>query len=143
MTVEPLIPQRRDTDHPREHWWVKRLFRFEMFSALGLLLPVVQLIAYPEQGRRIPVGGISVISWQILFASVAAWQLYATWRDFPPVRKPQRLRVYAAFASCFCWFLLMAALWSLAPWALLTYVITLVWLWTIGICLNLNLSEEV
>lgn len=138
-----LIPQRRNTDPLPEHLWVKRLFRFEMFSALGLLLPVVQLIVHPEQSGRIPVTSVPVISWQLLFAVVSAWQLYATWRDFPPVRKPQRLRVWAAFASSFCWFLLMFALWALAPWALFTYFITLIWLWTAGICLNLNLSEEV
>jgi hypothetical protein len=138
-----VTPQRRTTDPLPEHVWVKRLFRFEMFSALGLLLPVVQLITHPEQAGRIPVTSVPVVSWQILFASVSAWQLYAAWRDFPPVRKPQRLRVWAAFASCFCWFLLMAALWALAPWALLTYIVTLIWGWTTGICLNLNLSEEV
>lgn len=136
-------PLRRVTDHPPEHLWVKRFFRYEMFSALALLLPVIQLIAHPEQGQYIPVARVPVVGWQILYAAVACWQAYAVWRDFPPVRKPQRLRVWAAFASCFCWFLLTMALWALIPWALFTCIITLIWLWTLGICLNLNLSEEV
>jgi hypothetical protein len=133
---------RRITDHP-ERSGLKRFMRSEILMALGLLVPVVQLARFPEQGQRLAVLYVPVIGWQVLYALVAAWQIYAVWRDFPPVRKPHRGRVWAAFASSFCWFLLAAALVALAPGALLTHWVCLWFLWTVGICLNLRLSEEV
>lgn len=140
-------PMRRYTD-PLDGSWLKRLSRQENFFALGLLAFNLFFVVNPDRTSTIPsIGGLAasvpVIGWQLLFAIVPIWQLISVWRDYPPVRRPHRDRVYAAYASGFCWFLLAWAMVARAPSNPFTYLVVLASLWTIGICWNLNLSESV
>lgn len=128
----------------RDFW--KRVIRNENFMALGLLIPPIWLWQHPELVQSIGAFQdlhVPVIGWQILFVSVAIWQLVAVWRDYPPVRKPRRPRVWAALASAFCYIALAIAFVGTSTRPIIAGYSLLFALWSIGLCINHRLSEEV